>query len=64
MIEVTEEFKKEIESTFRYKSMFYINNTVFDAVQSPCEFGRISVFEKIFNKKIYVKNYEFELNVN
>ena len=26
-------------------------NTVFDAVQSPCEFGRISVFEK-FSKKI------------
>ena len=24
--------------------------TVFDAVQSPCEIGRISVFEKIFNK--------------
>ena len=45
-------------------------NTVFDAVQSPlclvppCEIGRISVFEKIFIKKIYVKNYSIELYVN
>ena len=32
--------------------------TVFDAVQSPpCEFGRISVFEKIFNKKFYEKKF-------
>ena len=31
---------------------------------SPCEFGRISVFEKIFIKKIFVKNYAFELTVN
>ena len=30
----------------------------------PCEFGRISVFEKIFNKKFYVKNYAFGLTVN
>ena len=44
--------------------------TVFDAVQSPlclvppCEIGRISVFEKFFNKKFYVKNYNIELTVN
>ena len=30
----------------------------------PCEFGRISVFEKFFDKKFYIKNYTFELNVN
>ena len=30
----------------------------------PCEFGGISVFEKIFNKKNFVKNYAFELTVN
>ena len=30
----------------------------------PCEIGRILVFEKIFNKKIFVKNYAFELSVN
>ena len=37
--------------------------TVFGAVRSPCEFGRISVFEKISTKN-YVKNYAFELTVN
>ena len=41
-----------------------ITITVFDAFQSPCEFGGISVFEKIFKKKFYVKNYAFELIVN
>ena len=30
----------------------------------PCKFGGISVFEKIFNKKNFVKNYAFELTVN
>ena len=45
-------------------------NTVFDAVQSsplsslPCEFGRISVFENIFNENFSIKNYAFELTVN
>ena len=41
-----------------------ISNTVFDAVQSPCEFGRISIFENFLIKKFYVKNYNIELTVS
>ena len=35
------------------------NTTVFDTVQFPSEFGRISVFEKF-----YVKKYNIELTVS
>ena len=47
---------------------YYIvkNITVFDAVQSPCEFGRILAFEKFstkkFMKKFCLRTY-FELNL-
>ena len=30
----------------------------------PCEIGGISVFEKFFNKKFYVKNYNIELTLS
>ena len=47
------------------KNMYRIRRCPVPPLSSPpCEFGRISVFEKIFNKKIYVKNYTFKLTVN
>ena len=59
---------EKIGSPNEMKTPFYSSyeagiNTVLDAFKSSCEFGRILINE-IFNKKIYAKNYAFELPVN
>ena len=46
-----------------YNKRDEILNTIFDAIQCPHEFGRISVFEKKFQQKNLCKNYAFELTV-
>ena len=63
-------FMLQVAPAEKYSVLTAISNTVFDAVQSPlclvppCEIGRILVFEKIFDKIFFVKNYAFELYVN
>ena len=51
MIEVTEEFKKEIMSTFRYKRMFYIKNIKIDKNRKGLSFLKVKSLKKYLKEK-------------